>query len=71
MSNPTDQPAAADPLAALRALLLGQFPQWEAWRGISGLLYARRRMTSPPIVLRGVTAEAVAEQIREHEEHRP
>jgi hypothetical protein len=28
------------------------------------------RMTSPPIVFRGVTAEAVAEQIREHEKHK-
>jgi len=27
-------------------------------------------MTSPPVVFRGVTAEAVAEQIREHEEYR-
>lgn len=43
------QPAPHDPLAVLR----GQFPGWEAWRGVSGLLYVRRRMTSPPVVLRG------------------
>lgn len=25
------------------AALAGRFPAWEAWRGISGLWYARRR----------------------------
>ena len=45
MNDPASpQPAPHDPLAALR----GQFPGWEAWHGVSGLLYARRRMTSPP-----------------------
>jgi hypothetical protein len=61
----SSQPPArtARPLTALR----GQFPGWEAWRGISGLLYARRRMSSPPVVFRGYTAKSLAEQIREHE----
>jgi hypothetical protein len=68
MKNPTDQ--TADPLAELRALLAGEFPRWEAWRGVSGLLYVRRRMTSPPVVFRGYTAKALAEQIREHEARR-
>ena len=36
-------------------------------RGVSGLLYAWRRMTSPPVVFRGYTAKSLAEQIREHE----
>jgi hypothetical protein len=60
------QPAPHDPLAALR----GQFPGWEAWRAVSGLLYVRRRMTSPPVVFRGHTAKSLAEQIREHEARR-
>lgn len=60
------QPAPHDPLATLR----GQFPGWEAWRGVSGLLYVRRRMTSPPVVLRDVTGEGLARQIREHEARR-
>jgi hypothetical protein len=51
-------------------VLRGQFPGWETWRGVSGLLYVRRRMTSPPIVFRGYTAESVAEQIREYEARR-
>ena len=60
------QPAPHDPLAVLR----GQFPGWECWRGVSGLLYVRRRMTSPPVVLRDVTGEGLARQIREWEERR-
>jgi hypothetical protein len=56
-----------DPLAPLR----GKFPYWEAWVGISGLLYARRRMTSPPVVFRAATAEELAAKIREYEDARP
>jgi hypothetical protein len=64
--NPTDQ--TADPLAELRALLAGEFPRWEAWRGVvAGMIYARRRKSSPPVVFRGYTAEALAGQIREYE----
>lgn len=63
----TDHPASPDPLAALR----GQFPHWEAWRGVSGLLYVRRRKTSPPVVFRADTAEALAAKIREHEGRAP
>jgi hypothetical protein len=64
MNDPAGhQPAPHDPLTALR----GQFPGWEAWRGISGLLYVRRRMSSPPVVFRGYTAKSLAGQIREHE----
>ena len=58
---------AASPTACHPAVLRGQFPGWEAWRGVSGLLYVRRRMSSPPVVLRGYTAKSLAEQIREHE----
>ena len=68
MNDPAShQPTAPhDPLTVLR----GQFPGWEAWRGVSGLLYVRRRMSSPPVVFRGWTAEAVAKQIHEHEQRR-
>lgn len=61
--HPAHQP---DPLAPLR----GQFPGWEAWRGIGGVLYARRRKTSPPVVFRDVTGEGLARQIREWEGNR-
>ena len=59
-------PLPHDPLAVLR----GRFPGWECWRGVSGLLYVRRRMSSPPVVFRGYTAQSLAEQIREHEARR-
>ena len=29
------------------------FPDWEFWQGIAGLCYARKLLTSPPVVLRG------------------
>ena len=64
--HPSPQPPPHDPLAVLR----GQFPGWEAWRGVSGLLYARRRMTSPPVVFRDVTGEGLVRKIREWEERR-
>ena len=65
MNDDSGHPPAPphDPLADLR----GKFPRWEAWRGVSGLLYVRRRMSSPPVIFRGYTAEALATQIREHE----
>jgi hypothetical protein len=67
MTDPAShQPAPNDPLAVLR----GRFPGWEAWRGVSGLLYVRRRMSSPPVVLRDVTGEGLARQIREWEGRR-
>lgn len=52
-----------DALTALR----GRFPYWEAWVGISGLLYARRRLTSPPVVFRAETAAGLETQICEYE----
>jgi len=64
--HPSPQPAPHDPLAVLR----GQFPGWECWRGVSGILYVRRRMTSPPVVLRDVTGEGLARQIHEWEGRR-
>jgi hypothetical protein len=42
--HPAHQPS--DPPAPLR----GQFPRWEAWRGVGGLLYGRLRKSSPPVV---------------------
>jgi hypothetical protein len=32
-----------------------EFPYWHVWRGVGGLVYARRR-TSPPVVVRGEDA---------------
>lgn len=30
-----------------------EFPHWHVWRGVAGLLYARRPRSSPPKVVRG------------------
>jgi hypothetical protein len=41
----------------------GEFPQWQAWRAVSGLLYARRLGSSPPLVVRGEDAVDLRDQI--------
>ena len=41
-----------------------EFPAWYFWQGIGGLLYARRLMSSPPVVLRDITPEGLRSQIR-------
>jgi hypothetical protein len=63
MAHDPARRAAADPLTELR----GRFPGWQAWRGVSGLLYARRLRTSPPVIVRAATAADLAARITEHE----
>ena len=41
-----------------------EFPHWHTWAGISGLVYARRLMTSPPAVVPGEDATDLRDQIR-------
>jgi hypothetical protein len=41
-----------------------ELPHWHVWRGISGLLYARWRSSSPPVVVRGEDAVDLRDQIR-------
>lgn len=31
--------------------LAGRHPGWEAWAGVSGALFARRLLSSPPVVV--------------------
>jgi hypothetical protein len=40
-----------------------EFPQWHVWRGVAGLLYARRPRSSPPKVVRGKDLTALREGI--------
>ena len=40
-----------------------QFPDWHVWRGVAGLLYARRPKSSPPKVVHGKTVEDLRDQI--------
>jgi len=41
-----------------------EFPRWRTWKGISGLVYASRNLTSPPAVVRGEDATDLRDQIR-------
>jgi hypothetical protein len=41
-----------------------ELPHWHVWRGINGLLYARRAKSSPPLVVRGEDAADLREQVR-------
>jgi hypothetical protein len=64
MSNPITPPASGNPLHDL----YGKLPRgWEAWRGVSGLLYARKRRSSPPVVLRDVSADGLARKVADWE----
>jgi hypothetical protein len=41
-----------------------EFPYWHVWRGVAGLLYARRPKSSPPKVVRGKSTVDLRDQIR-------
>lgn len=43
---------------------------WEAWVGISGILYARWARSTPPIVVRAATAEDLAAKVAEAQQGR-
>ena len=44
-----------------------ELPAWYVWRGISGLLYGRKRGSSPPLLVRGEDAVDLRDQIRREE----
>jgi hypothetical protein len=39
------------------------WPRWHTWRGVCGLLYASRRLTSPPAVVRGEDPRDLIDQV--------
>jgi hypothetical protein len=41
-----------------------EFPHWHVWRGVCGLVYARRPRTSPPLVVRADNPVNLLAQIR-------
>jgi hypothetical protein len=48
--------------------LYGKLPRgWECWVGVGGLLYARRRGSTPPVVFRAATAAELAAKVRKYE----
>jgi hypothetical protein len=42
-----------------------EFPNWHVWRGVAGVLYARRLLSSPPRVVRSMNAEDLRDRIRQ------
>ncbi|HUY44619.1 MAG TPA: hypothetical protein VMV92_02670 [Streptosporangiaceae bacterium] len=44
-----------------------ELPGWHVWRGISGLVYARRLNSPPPLVVRGEDAVDLRDAIRREE----
>ncbi len=67
---PGARPGGAGPAEAEQPdwwLYAAEFPHWHVWRGIAGLLYARRLMSSPPRVLRSQDPLELRDQIRQAE----
>jgi hypothetical protein len=44
-----------------------EFPHWHVWRGVAGLLYARRPRSSPPRVVRARDTVGLRDQIKQAE----
>jgi hypothetical protein len=44
-----------------------EYPHWYVWRGVAGHFYARVLRTSPPKVVRALTAEGLRDEIRRAE----
>ena len=44
-----------------------EFPRWRVWRGMAGLLYARRPLTSPPVLVRATNVDDLRDQIKNRE----
>jgi hypothetical protein len=44
-----------------------EFPCWRVWRGVAGLVYARRVRASPPRVVRAKDTTDLRDQIRRAE----
>lgn len=44
-----------------------KWPRWHCWKGISGLVYASRNMTSPPAVVRAEDAQDLMDEINRWE----
>ena len=44
-----------------------EYPRWHCWKGVSGLLYAGLRHSSPPVVVRGEDPADLRDSIRRAE----
>jgi hypothetical protein len=52
----------SEPVRELAALQQAIPPNWRAWAGVTGRLYVRRLLTSPPRTLGGTAAADLARQ---------
>lgn len=66
MAPDATEPERPDLSEALRAIVRDH-PAWHTWTGVGGLLYARRLMSSPPVVFRTTDPGELETRIREHE----
>jgi hypothetical protein len=41
-----------------------EFPDWEVWRGVDQMLYAKLAGPAPAVIVRGEDAEDLRDQIR-------
>jgi hypothetical protein len=65
-TEPNDQERARTLAAVAR-----DYPGWETWPGaLAGVVYARRPLTSPPLVVRAVTTDELRRAIEAAEQER-
>ena len=48
------------------ARLEADYPGWRVWLGVSSLWYARRVLSSPPVIVRAANPTELREAISEH-----
>ena len=48
------------------ARLEADYPDWHVWLGVSSLWYARRVLSSPPVIVRAANLTELREAISEH-----
>ena len=56
------------PAGPTPADILAEFPQWHLWTGVTGLLYAARQHSSPPIVVRAPNVFVLLVRMRGEED---
>jgi len=52
------------------ARLEADYPGWHVWLGVSSLWYARRALSSPPVIVRAANLSELREAISEHASRR-
>ena len=60
-----------DESAHALAEIARDYPGWETWKGaLAGVVYARRPRSSPPMVVRAITTDALRQAIEGAEAER-